>query len=185
MTVDAAIAVILRCHIALSVVIQSLRLSLSSRLFVIILLRRGFLYIQHVSIFLGLRLCFMFASFCSHSVLVISTSWCREQQFPDLSCTCLLVICFSFTSNIVIPAILLSDQWWHTSSFLFCSFMSAQLLLTVYGYRELFLAWAKAPHAWLILLFMLSSSFREDVKILPKYLNFFLCMSRRTVVLLS
>ena len=134
-----AIAVILRCHIVLSVVIQSLRLSLSSRLFVIILLRlvsmhscrlptgRGVLKIQHFSIFLGLRLCFMFASFCSHFVLVISTNWCRERQFPSLSRTCLLVICFSFTSNIVMFAIFLSDLWWHTSSFRFCSFVSAQL----------------------------------------------------------
>ena len=115
-----AIAVILRCHIVLSVVIQSLRLSLSSRLFVIILLRLvsmhscrlptglGVLNIQHFSIFLGLRSCFMFASFCSHFVLVISTSWCSERQFPSLSRTCLLVICFSFTSNIVMPAIFLS-----------------------------------------------------------------------------
>ena len=134
-----AIAVILRCYIVLSVDIQSLRLSLSSRLFVIILLRLvsmhscllptglGFLYIQHFSIFLGLRLCFMFASFCSHFVLVISTSWCRERQFPSLSLTCLLVICCSFTSNIVIPATFLSNRWWQTSSFLFCSFVSAQL----------------------------------------------------------
>ena len=131
LTVDVAIAVILCCHIVLSVVIQSLRLSLSSRLFVIILLRLvsmhscrlptglGVLYIQHFSIFLGLRLCFMFASFCSHFVLVISTSWCRERQFPSLSRTCLLVIRCSFTSNIVIPAIFLSDWWWHTLSSLF------------------------------------------------------------------
>ena len=63
----------------------------------------GVLYIQHFSIFLGLRLCFMFASFCSHFVLVISTSWCRERQFPSLSRTCLLVICFPFTSNIFLP----------------------------------------------------------------------------------
>ena len=135
-----AIAVILCCHIVLSVVIQSLRLSLSSRLFVIILLRLvsmhscrlptglGVLYIQHFSIFWGLRLCFMFASFCSHFVLVFLTSWCRERQFPSLSCTCLLVIRFSSTSNIVMPAIFLSDLWWHTSSFCFCSFVSAQFL---------------------------------------------------------
>ena len=65
-----AITVILRCHIILSLVIQSLRLSLSPRLFVIILLRLvsmhswrlptglglGVLNIQHFSILLGLRL---------------------------------------------------------------------------------------------------------------------------------
>ena len=135
-----AIAVILRFHIVLSVVIQSLRLSLSSRLFVIILLRLvlmhfwrlptglGALNILDFSIFLGLRLWFMFASFCSHFILLISMNWCREQKFPSLSRTCLLVICFSLTSNIVIPAIFRSDRWWHTLSFLFCSFVSAQLL---------------------------------------------------------
>ena len=135
-----AIAVILRCHIVLSVVIQSLRLSFSPRLFVIILLRLvsmhfwrcptglGFLNIQHFRTFFGLRLWFIFASFCSHLVLLISMIWCREWQFPNLSCTCLLVIHCSFTSNIVIPALFFSDRWWHTSSFLCCSFVSAHHL---------------------------------------------------------
>ena len=63
-----AITVILCCHTALSVVIQSLRLSLSPRLLMIVLLRLasmhswrlptglGALDIQHFSTFLGLHL---------------------------------------------------------------------------------------------------------------------------------
>ena len=135
-----AIAVILRCHIVLSVVIQSLRLSFSPRLFVIILLRLvlmyswrlptglDFLNIQHFRTFFGLRLWFIFAGFCSHLFLLISMNWCREWQFPNLSHTCVLVIRYSFTSNIVIPAIFFSDRRWHTSSFFFVLFVSAQLL---------------------------------------------------------
>ena len=140
------IAAILCFHIVLFVVIQALRLSFSPRLFVIILLRLvsmhswrrptglGVLNIQHFRTFLGFRLwfIFIFTSVCSHLDLLISMNWCREWQFPSLSHTCLLVIHCSFTSNIiVIPAIFLSDRWWwwQTSSFLFCSFVSAQLSL--------------------------------------------------------
>ena len=133
------ITVILRCHIVLSIIIQLLRLLFSPRLFVIILLRLvlmyswrlptglDFLNIQHFRTFFGLRLWFIFAGFCSHLFLLISMNWCREWQFPNLSHTCVLVIRYSFTSNIVIPATFLSNRWWQTSSFLFCSFVSAQL----------------------------------------------------------
>ena len=117
------IAAILCFHVSLSVVIQSLRLSFSPKLFVIILLKLlsmhswrlptglGALNTQHFRIFLGFLLWSIFASFCSHLHRLISIIWCSERQFPSPSRTCLLVICCSITSKIVIPAILLRNLW--------------------------------------------------------------------------
>ena len=67
----------------------------------------GCLWIHDKRIFLGPLLWFIFANFCNHLERRISMYWWRLLQFPNQSLTHSFEMWRSFTSYIVIPAILL------------------------------------------------------------------------------